>query len=294
MSRSKSQSVQVSVLLPSYNAGSALLLAVKSLIFQKFENWELLLIDDGSTDNSIDSIRQMNDQRIRIFEDNQNKGLAFRLNQGVKFSRGQYIARMDSDDICFPNRLQRQVDFLNDHPSVDLVSSKAIVFTNIDYKLIGVLPFVEFHNDLVRRPWKTIFMPHPTWMGKKSWFERFEYKLPETIRAEDQELLIRSYSQSNFYSIPEILLAYRQGDFSFKRTWISRKALLGAQLRLFFTRFQFWYLICAVVIFLIKVLIDLLASFPFASKLFFLRMSGKIDVAARKEFYSLLEEINQI
>ncbi len=289
---SKNNSVTVSIILPSYNAGSSLLLAVKSLIKQSFENWELLLIDDGSNDNSIEAIRLLNDQRIKIFQDYQNKGLAIRLNQGIELSRGRYIARMDSDDICFPNRLKRQVEFLNDHPNVDLVSSKAIVFTKIDYKLIGVLPFLEFHKDLVMRPWKSICMPHPTWMGKKSWFERFKYKLPETIRAEDQELLLRSYPQSNFYSIPEILLAYRQGDFSFKKTWVSRKFLLKAQIRLFLSRSQYTNLTSALLFFLIKVVLDLLASLPFFSKLFFLRMSGKIEDPAKKQFNLLLEELN--
>ena len=96
----------VSVILPVYNAGDFLIPAVKSIIFQTYQNWELLLIDDCSTDNALlDLQEKLSDPRIKIFRNSSNQGVTARLNQGIDLAKGSFLARMDQDDICVPERL---------------------------------------------------------------------------------------------------------------------------------------------------------------------------------------------
>ena len=89
----------LSVGMPIFNAGKHLRLAVLSIIHQTFSSWELLIFDDGSTDNALESLSDLKDPRIRIFSDGLNKGLAVRLNEAIDMARGHYFARMDQDDV---------------------------------------------------------------------------------------------------------------------------------------------------------------------------------------------------
>ncbi|MFM8312721.1 MAG: glycosyltransferase family 2 protein, partial [Deltaproteobacteria bacterium] len=98
------QNPLVSVLLPVYNGGDCLSLAVETILQQTHTNWELILIDDGSTDFAVKEIEKLSDPRIRIIQDGNRLGLAARLNQGIALSGGDYIARMDADDLAFPVR----------------------------------------------------------------------------------------------------------------------------------------------------------------------------------------------
>ena len=97
----------ITVAMPIYNAGEYLPDAVNSIIAQTYTNWELFIIDDGSTDNAINSVESINDARIKILNDGLNKGLAARLNQAIDLAKGQYFARMDQDDISMPERHQK-------------------------------------------------------------------------------------------------------------------------------------------------------------------------------------------
>ena len=90
--------------MPVYNAGKYLRLAVLSIVRQTFTDWELLIVDDGSTDNALQGIADIDDARIRILRDGKNKGLAARLNECIDLARGKYFARMDQDDVSYPER----------------------------------------------------------------------------------------------------------------------------------------------------------------------------------------------
>src|SRR5262245_53821277 len=110
---------RVSVLLPCRNGARTLELALRSILAQSFTEFELLLLDDGSTDESAAIASRFNDSRIRIFGDGMHRGLSLRLNEGVSRARGQYVARMDADDVSFPCRLERQVAYLDGNPQID-------------------------------------------------------------------------------------------------------------------------------------------------------------------------------
>ncbi len=180
---------------------------IRSLQWQTLSDWELVLFDDGSTDDSIAIVELITDSRIRLQSDDQHNGLAARLNQAVGLARGRFIARMDADDICFPDRLEKQVGYLESHPDVDLAASGAVVFSGRD--LIGVMPIGTHHQDIVRQPFHGFQFPHPTWCGRAKWFRANPYD--ESLgKAQDQDLLLRSFGHSTFGGMPDVLVGYRQ------------------------------------------------------------------------------------
>jgi len=117
----------VSVVLPAYNCPAYLGMAIKSILDQTFENYEFIIIDDGSTDNTPEIIQTFIDPRIRFFQQ-QNQGLAATLNRGIELARGKYIARMDQDDISMPERLAKQVKYLDSHPECGMIGTWAEIW----------------------------------------------------------------------------------------------------------------------------------------------------------------------
>lgn len=199
--------MQLSVGIPFFNSAKTLRWSVNSVLAQAFQDWELLLIDDGSTDDSIQSIADIEDSRIRILSDGKRLGLPARLNQIATLARGMYLARMDSDDLMFPERLARQVAYLHDNPDVDIVSS-GIVSIDHDNEPTSVRGCNDTRvtiHDILRRGG----FVHPTVMGRTSWFRNNSYT-SRYPRAEDRELWARTCSQSMFRVIPEPLLFYRE------------------------------------------------------------------------------------
>lgn len=121
-----STSPVISVLLPVYNAERYVAEAISSILTQTFTDFELIIINDGSTDNSGNVIKQFKDQRIILVEQN-NQGLATSLNNGLKIAKGRYIARQDNDDVSAPDRFQKQVEYLEKHPGIGLLGTAALI-----------------------------------------------------------------------------------------------------------------------------------------------------------------------
>lgn len=217
----------ISVLLPVRNGGPFLREALQSLLAQTWTDFEVLVLDDGSTDGSPSLARSLGDPRIHVHEDGRQLGLSARLNQGVQLARGDLIARMDADDVCLPRRFELQVAFLEAHPEVDLVGARAAVFR--DREVLGLLPYAATHEALCARPWHTIPLPHPTWLGRRAWFLRHPYRMPEVRRAEDQELLMRASATSRYACLPDVLLAYRVGAPDLRKTLVARRTQWRAQ-----------------------------------------------------------------
>ena len=106
----------ITVLMPVYNGAKYLNEAIDSILNQTFSDFELLIIDDGSTDQSIDLIKAYNDPRIKLIVNKKNIGQSATLNKGLELARGKYIARMDQDDISMPERLKKQMGFMDEYP----------------------------------------------------------------------------------------------------------------------------------------------------------------------------------
>ena len=220
--------MKVSVGISIYNAGQYLGDTIKSIISQTCKNWELILIDDGSLDDSLNVAKYYEsiDSRIRVISDGENKKLPARLNQLISESNGAYVARMDADDIMHPQRLEKQLQFLEKNKHYDLVSSGLISIDSQNkvkgFRCVSQL-YDEFSSLNLSYP-----IVHPSVMARKSWYERNQYSLAYP-RAEDFELWTRAIKSKDFKMavLPDLLLYYREeGNLSIDKIINSYKDTL--------------------------------------------------------------------
>lgn len=198
----------VTVGLSFLNVRAYLADAVRSVFAQTHDDWELLLIDDGSTDGSIEVVRELDDPRVRLLSDGSNRGLGARLNQITALARGAYLARMDADDLMHPARLARQLAFLRANPGVDVIDTATFTVDD-DLTPLGV----RGDRPLDVRPAAVLrngLLIHPTVMGRVEWFRAHPYD-PGYVRAEDRELWSRTCSATRFARLEEPLYFYREG-----------------------------------------------------------------------------------
>jgi glycosyltransferase involved in cell wall biosynthesis len=212
---SKTPPPVVSVIMSMRNSASTVGVAVRSVLMQTLRDWEMIVIDDGSSDSCGAIVEEFHDERIRLVRESSSAGLAARLNQAVALVRGEFIARMDADDICFPERLAWQVVRLREDPQLDLIGCGAVVFTS-GGEPIGEMPAGIDHREIVARPFAGFPLPHPTWCGRSNWFRDNPYN-SELRYAEDQDLLLRSFRHSRLGGLDKILLGYRQDRLALRK-----------------------------------------------------------------------------
>lgn len=192
--------------LPFFNNENTLIDAIKSIFAQTFQDWQLILVDDGSTDSSLNIVQNINDPRVKIISNKQNSGLPNVLNQITQNAKGIYIARMDADDLMHPQRLELQLKYLQDNPSVDVVGTGSYIIDH-ENTIIGIRGAQQLElkpNKVIR---EGLFI-HPTITGKRDWFINNPYD-PKYIRAEDKELWCRVLGHSNLSLITRPLFFYR-------------------------------------------------------------------------------------
>ncbi|MFC6040249.1 glycosyltransferase family 2 protein [Paenisporosarcina macmurdoensis] len=197
---------KITIGIPFYDNEKTLEIAIKSVLTQTYQNWELLLVNDGSKDKSIDIAKKFDDPRIKLLNDGENKGLIYRLNEMIDITKTDYFFRMDSDDIMHPQRIEKQLNFLLENTSIDIVGSSAIIIDE-DNQVYGS----RFVNNDINNKRLTLYFGkfiHPTIAGKTDWFKKHKYD-PLFYRSEDHELWVRTIEESNFYNIKEPLLFYR-------------------------------------------------------------------------------------
>jgi len=202
----------VSIGIPFYNSEKYLKDAIKSVIKQTYSNWELILLDDGSDDNSLEIAHKYEeeDERIKVISDGENLGLPKRLNQLSELSKGYYYARMDADDIMFPNRIEKQIEYLNNNKNVDLLGSGLVSIDNKN-NIIGIRTGDFSNYFTLKDALKSVWCPHPTISGKREWF--LSNKYDESLRrSQDYELWIRTVEKSNFVRLKEPYLFYREAS----------------------------------------------------------------------------------
>jgi len=199
----------VSIIMPAYNAAPYIGAAITSILKQNYTDFELIIVNDGSTDKTVDIIKKFKDPRIILIHNQKNYKLPKSLNKAIDAASGKYIARSDADDINIRNRLAVQTKYLEEHQEIDVVGSGMYLF-NDEGQIIGSLLNKKIsHADLVKNiHWFAPPLPHPTIMAKASWLRKYRYN-EKYFRAEDGDLFLRSYRYSRFAYIPEMLYAYR-------------------------------------------------------------------------------------
>jgi glycosyltransferase involved in cell wall biosynthesis len=205
---------RVSIGLPFLNSADTLVTAVRSVFSQTLKDWELILVDDGSSDESLKTVRQIKDDRVIVVSDGLNCGLASRLNQIASLSKCEYLARMDADDIMHPGRLERQVAYLDASPRVEVLGSAAYVMDEHG-GVFGIRSESACLPNVGRVVARGLFI-HPTVIGRTAWFQANAYDATYH-RAEDHELWARTFWFSNFAVIEEPLLFYRDCAFATRK-----------------------------------------------------------------------------
>lgn len=195
--------------MPLYNAERYVRAAIDSIICQTMGDFELLVINDGSTDGSRDVVSRLDDPRIRIV-DLQHVGLTTALNEGLSRSRGKYIARMDSDDAMHPMRLEKQVAFLENNQDIGVIGCGLQV---IDEKGMLVNKARWPATDLAIR-WLSLLatpFPHPAVMMCREIVSSFglEYDQKYSEGAQDYDFFVRLLEYTHGANLPELLLSYR-------------------------------------------------------------------------------------
>ncbi len=199
---------KISVVMPAYNAEKYIGEAIDSILNQTFSDFEFIIINDGSTDRTKEIILEYDDPRIVFLENEKNCGIVTTLNKGLDRARGEYIARMDADDISLPNRFEKQVQYMDKHREIGVLGSGIMKFGDeiIDEKRV----FSQKPNKLKAELLFTTCIAHPTVMMRKAILDEFQIRYEIGFAgAEDFLMWWRLAQKTNIASLSDILLNYR-------------------------------------------------------------------------------------
>lgn len=282
--------IMVSIGMPVLNGEQYLRLAIRSVLMQTFTNFELIICNDGSTDNSESIILSFNDARIKYIKNDVNQGISVSLNRIISISNGKYFARMDADDIMLSSRLQIQVNHLENHPNLDVIGSCA--FTIDSSNRLSFLYAINEQYTLKQAFRQSVFI-HPCVMGRLDWFRSNPYN-PAFDGAEDFDLFLRTYSYSAFQNLQVPLLFYRttkihEFGMYYRRNMAKMRSVRMNEKQLN-SNFYFSYIVLLNQIKLI--LVNLSLSFGF-DKVLNLKRFKKMDVITMKYNQQILSNLVQ-
>ena len=216
----------VSIIMGVYNAEKTMQDSIDSILQQTYTKWEFIICDDGSTDNTYSELQKKyeGDDRFVIIKNEENSGLPFTLNHCIKHCSGDYIARMDADDISYPDRFEKQLDYLYKHPEISFVSSCVDIFDGDKITSIRKLPEFPTKRQMV---YNTCFV-HPATMFRAEALKSIGmYRVSEeTRRGQDYDLFMRMYGadmrganlQTPVYRYTEDVSAIKRRSFQ-GRVW---------------------------------------------------------------------------
>ena len=225
MSLENSESVtttpKISIVMAAYNEELTISKAIDSICAQTFNDWELIIIDDGSTDSTADVVRRYidKDSRIRFVRNKTNMKLPTSLNKGIRLAKADLIARADADDINLPERLAKQFAFMQAHPEVDVLGTGAYLLDATGKRINAVL-LQQTHENFEKLPLIKTHFFHPSVMIRRRFFEVAGYYNTSFLRAEDKELWLRGLNLGCRYAnLEEPLIEYSTNEYS--RKWRS-------------------------------------------------------------------------
>jgi glycosyltransferase involved in cell wall biosynthesis len=221
----------ITVILPAYNAQRFIESAVQSILDQTFTDFELVVIDDGSTDQTLPILQKLagKDSRINLIT-RPNTGYVIALNEGLAKAGGEFIARMDADDLCLPTRFEKQIAYLRDNPDCVLIGTN-VAQMDQSGALIGPMPDIAFGHDMInqallRRGWPIV---HPSVLMRASAIKAVGGYVNELCPNEDHDLFLKLGEVGRLENLPEILVQYRKHDASesAKKTEITQAIVTG-------------------------------------------------------------------
>ncbi|MCL4481035.1 MAG: glycosyltransferase [Bacteroidetes bacterium] len=196
----------VSVVMPVYNGGRYLVEAIQSLLHQTFLDFEFIIVDDGSTDQTVETINSFRDKRIVLLKNAVNLGNYPSRNIGMEMARGRYLCVMDADDVAMPARLERQYKYMEQNPETGICGS---FIQNIPS---GICPrFVTDENLLKVAFLSNNYCSHPSLIIRKEFLNRYQLRYKEDyVYSADFDLCARGFRHFKVQNIPEVLLQYRR------------------------------------------------------------------------------------
>jgi glycosyltransferase involved in cell wall biosynthesis len=211
---------KISVVMSVYNGGGFLREAVDSVLAQTFDDFEFIIIDDGSRDDSLAQLRLITDARVRLVAQ-ENRGLVAALNRGIEMATGEYIARMDGDDRCELDRFAIQVRYLDAHPKIALLGGSVATMDETGNPLAPCVRFPAAHEQIWagigRLPW--VFC-HPAVMYRRAAAMEMGLYKSDFAHCEDTEFFARLMTHYRAANLPDVLLNYRlcRSAVSFTKT----------------------------------------------------------------------------
>ena len=202
----------ISVILSVYNHEIYIKKCIQSILDQSYKDWELIIIDDGSTDKSYNELKkfEQTDDRIKIIKNEKNQGLPKSLNHGISVSNGEFIIRVDADDICLQNRFEVLVNNITkkENSNIDVLGSNAY-FVNKENKIIGQSSMPINSEDFKKEIYKRNPFIHSSVIIRKSFLLKNNLYDKKFIKAQDYDLWLRGYKYNNYKNLEKILLNYR-------------------------------------------------------------------------------------
>jgi len=199
--------MRVSVILPIFNAEKYLSEAIASILNQTYSDLELIAIDDGSTDESLNILKSFIDPRIIIIQNKKNLGIIRTLNKGIDLANGEFIARMDADDISLPTRFEKQVNLLDNNPDIGVCSTWLEFFGNSN----ETIKFPEKHEEIHFRFLLGVQVGHANSMIRRAVLEKYNVRYNELFpHSEDTNLWVNLLPHTRFSNLPEVLYRYRK------------------------------------------------------------------------------------
>jgi len=198
----------VSVVMPVYNGDRFLRPAIESILTQTYQDLELVIIDDGSSDDSYQIVMSYHDPRIRIHQNRQNQGIVAALNRGITESRGEFICRMDADDIAVPSRIQRQVEQMRANELLAVLGTNALLIDESGIE-VGRATYPTTAAQIRKKLFKHNPFAHGSTMIRRSVLDMHGLYNPRFLHNEDYDLWLRIASMHEVANLPEFLLKRR-------------------------------------------------------------------------------------
>ena len=223
---------EISVVISAFNASNYISESLNSIINQTFKNWECIVVDDGSTDTTIDIVSAYiaKDKRFSLIKTSGGNGPYICANIGIKVARGIFVARTDADDVSLPERLEIQYNYLENNNNINVIGSlNYYIFEN------GEKTFKPYNTDILFLKWQLIFrnkIVHSTMMFRKNWFSTVGY-YPEKPLAQDWHIWLEAINNDTLYIINKPLIYWRIHHNSITKTQNLQQLVEASKVALF-------------------------------------------------------------
>jgi glycosyltransferase involved in cell wall biosynthesis len=232
MQSNSNMGATVSVIMPAYNSERTIEVAIDSILKQTWKDLELLVVVDPSTDKTVEIVNRKSqvDNRVRLVELKSRNGISVALNEGIRLAKGEFIARMDSDDYSKPERIEKQIDYMRNHPDVDVLGTSVRLMHKKD-GFVRIMSMPQQHSALVTLMRHEMPFVHPTVIFRRRFFRKVGVYDTSLRYAEDMDLWWRGYRICKFANLPDVLLDYTLPPIQGKVMVHLRETLVGFSVR---------------------------------------------------------------